>query len=78
MISTLLVEYYSVEESQRNNNKYPKHCDECHYPPVWTVRKQIVTGDVRVGYGCSEHIDAVMMKVVYSLPPGVKVDTPAT
>lgn len=77
MPSTLLVEYYAVSEAHRQNDAYPKFCDECVYPPVWTVRTQITSGGSRVGYGCSDHIDAVMMKISYSLPPGTENPSPA-
>ncbi len=77
---SLVVEYYAVSEASRDNDKYPKHCDECIYVPVWTIRTQLPMADPakrRIGYGCSEHIDAVMMKIAYQLPPGDQETPPA-
>ncbi|MCA1839879.1 MAG: hypothetical protein ABR585_13685 [Gemmatimonadaceae bacterium] len=78
MPSALIVEYYMVQESQRLNDKYPKHCDECTYPPVWVARLQFMVGESqRLGYGCGDHIDTIMMKMVYNIPPGEEKEAPA-
>lgn len=59
------------------NINHREPCDECEYPPVWKVSHQVTSEGARTGYGCSEHIDTVLMRIAYKLPPGAEETPPA-